>query len=1303
MQSATRRTAWILLFVAAVVLIAAGLAGGSQPAPAAPLIAPNEMLDVDAIRPGMKGIGRSVFEGTRIEEFGVTVLGVLKKIDFGADIILIRVDSGPPVTSGAGISQGMSGSPITVDGKLIGALSFAFTFAKEPIAGVTPIAQMLECYQPGGAPARVAMSGDLIPREPLFLGGRHYERATVVPEAPLARGLPADRLTLAPIATPVFISGMGGVGLEVLRQRLARFGLVSMQGPGRIDLPPDQRPRLEPGAALGVQLASGDVDITAVGTVTYVKDGHVIAFGHPMFGLGSLDMPMTTAYIHGVLPSQEMSFKLASPVETVGRIAQDRNWSIGGKLGETARTVRSEIHVEDVDRQVQRDYRTESVLHRELTAPLAYSLILSAVSSVAPPTSGTMWSTLEIQAKDLPLMRRENVSSVGDPQTLLEQLFGDPMAGLPMSDLTLVLQTLEYNPYGPVAVESIRAHVRVSEKRQTATIERAYADRKRVKPGEQVKIGVVLQPYSGEKVVRELEVQIPRHIPGGQLRIGVAGGMSAERMLQSMQIRRPPARNLRQLVAGITDRPRNQDLVVEMALPVVGVAALGQEITNLPNAVVEVLISANPTGIKAIRSHTRQTLATPWAVSGTEILTLTVEADQKDKSGEVQVPAGSPFGTVGSLLELFRLGSMFGDEDSTAAMPATSGLPQPLLESGVRSAQSGSNPFADFLRAQAAGAGAPPASAQPPKPGQPHVWRHATAADFKEGSTDGVLISSRGELSLAPAPQRLLWAPDRLLWAQALGPQGHLYVAGWLDGRVLRLADDGQESPVLDTGDVAVQTLAADVHGGLYAASVPGGRIYYLPPRGAPRQIAQLADAQIWALHAAGDGSLYAATGPRGLLYRITPAGATEVAFEAPDRNVFALAANPAGQLYFSTYPMGKIYRLEGPGRATPIFETPQVTVTSLAVDGAGNLYAGTSPKARIFRITPDGQATLWYQGEARHILAMVVAPDGTLFAATGNPGYLYRISPDRTVARLWDPDAAYVLSLSRAPNGDLLAATAGPTTVVRLPATPGARGTYTSPVLDAGNVARWGVLRWSGAGQVEIRTRAGRTAYPDSTWGPWSAPLTDPTGSPVQSPEGEYLQYQVTLLGGEVPPSVRALTLFYRPHNRPPEVGIKFPRAGEALSGRRNIIWAARDPDGDRLSYKLFCSPEGSSRWIKIGTRAAAPEEQEEAGAAGFAEMGARRPATGPSLALRRRPAPLARPGGGPLLRATQAPSRVQASSPLLFSNPLASSEDEEPPQPTIEDLLAEVDDQGSGGEKYSWFTRLVKDGRYRLKIVAT
>ncbi|HEU4753818.1 MAG TPA: SpoIVB peptidase S55 domain-containing protein, partial [Armatimonadota bacterium] len=228
----------------------AALAQG-QPSRPEPLISPEDMLTVDQVRPGMKGYGRSVFEGTKIETFHVTVLGVLRKMDFGGDMVLIRIDDGPPVTTGSGVSQGMSGSPIYVDGKLIGALAFAWPFAKQPVAGVTPISQMLENYRPGSTPApAVARTGDLKPQDgPLRLDGQLFAKATVVPERGLVPAGAGGTMYLTPVATPVMISGMGRMGLDDLRKRLGRYGAVVAPGPGKMDLPEGEKPKIEPGAA----------------------------------------------------------------------------------------------------------------------------------------------------------------------------------------------------------------------------------------------------------------------------------------------------------------------------------------------------------------------------------------------------------------------------------------------------------------------------------------------------------------------------------------------------------------------------------------------------------------------------------------------------------------------------------------------------------------------------------------------------------------------------------------------------------------------------------------------------------------------------------------------------------------------------------------------------------------------------------------------------------------------------------------------------------------------------------------------
>ncbi len=1240
---------WLVLGLALLPLLPGAWADQPVATEAGPLISPEEMLSVDQVRPGMKGHGLSVFEGTKIERFNVTVLGVLRKIDFGGDMILIRIDDGIPVTSRAGVSSGMSGSPIYVDGKLIGALAFAWPFAKDPVAGVTPIAQMLENYRPGSAPPAVAQSGVLRPDGgPLKLDGKLFARAEVVPERGLAAGSGSGTLYLTPVSAPLMVSGMGRTALDELRRRWNRYPVLVQPGPGAVQLPPGERPKLEPGAAVGVQLLGGDVDATAIGTVTYVKGNHVLAFGHPMFGLGTIDMPMTTAFIHGVISTQEVSFKMGAPVETVGHITQDRNWSIGGRVGETARTVQAEFSVADRDRGVKRDYRVVSAVHRDMTPNLLYSSLLNAVGSVSPPMSGTTRGVMEVWPKGMPVIRRENVFSVGERRSALEQLFGDPFAGLPMVELLQVLDVLENNTFGSVPIERLRVAVEVSEKRQTATIERAYADRKRVKPGEKVKIGVVIQPTDGTREVRELEVEIPRNIPGGRLQIGVSGGGGAERVRQFMQINRPPAKTLAQMLDQITDREQNNELCLEVAQPVVGVSVAGREFPNLPNVVVEVLTGANPSGIRMIRSHDLRKNTTPWVLAGAQILTLQVDADEKDKTGPALAPGAAGSFGLGSLLDLFRQGfggelqgEIGGDETGVGgpvgALPFAQG-PQKRPSAAPDLPNEPAMP--SFEELQRLLEGETPGGATGSEGGTattirkglaraPGVWRMSTAQDLQGGKLEGVLISSRGELALAPKASPLLSSPDRFFWAQAGDRSGNVYVGGWLEGSILKIDSSGTTSRYFEgQGEIAISALTVDDAGTLFASAEPSGTIYRIDPSGRASALCRLPGERVWVLRKQGD-VLYAGTGSQGHLYRITMDGKATAVFTAPDRHVFALTGSPDGTLYIGTYPRGKLFRLRNE-RVEPVYELPNSTVTALAGDARGNLYVGTSPRASVVRIDPSGNVSTLFQSKEKHVFGLIVDPDGSVYAGVGTPARVYRIAPDRTVSTLWEPQAAYVLSLTRDASGSLCATTAGPTQIVRLGARPSGTGSYVSRVLDAGNLARWGTLRWNGSTDgLEIQTRTGNTGYPDATWSDWSAAYRKSTGETVSSPAGQYLQYRVVLRsqdGGQAAgagPKLRSMELFYRPRNRAPEVTLTAPAAGAVLSGTRAIRWRGKDPDGDHLTYDLFYAGEGSNEWVKIGTRTpkSSDEPDELDLEASTATSPARSPRTAAKANVTRRP----------------------------------------------------------------------------------
>ena len=596
----------------------------------------------------------------------------------------------------------------------------------------------------------------------------------------------------------------------------------------------------------------------------------------------------------------------------------------------------------------------------------------------------------------------------------------------------------------------------------------------------------------------------------------------------------------------------------------------------------------------------------------------------------------------------------------------------------------------------------------------PGVWKMDTAAELQNGKLDGALISSRGELALAPQAKTLLTSPDRFFWAQTTDRAGNVYVGGWLNGEITRINPQGESKTLFNTApEVAVTALASDDGGTLYAASEPSGSIYRITPDGKATVICKLTGQRVWALHKSG-ADLYAGTGSDGRLYRITPDGQAEVLFTAPDRHILALADDGKGSLYLGTYPRGKVFRVRE-GKVTPVYEVPSLTITALAADGQGNVYLGTSPRATVIKVDASGTATTLYQSREKHVLSLLLEGDGSVVAGTGSPARVYRIAPDKTVSTLWDPKAADVLSLSRDGSGNLYATTAGPTQIVELTAKPAESGTYTSPVLNAKALSRWGAVRWIGPAQgVEIQTRSGNTSYPDGTWSEWSAPYRKAAGENVTSPAGQYLQYRVVLKGSqaEPAPAVRNLELFYRTRNRAPEVKVTSPGAGEVLAGTRAIKWSAKDPDGDRLTYDIYFAKEGSDQWTKIGTRTGktqgengAEKGQEDLGVGGEASVGAARAFDLSSAAPTRRPAnaPVAVStlrGARPTARAAKtqaAPSRAATgkSAAVAASKPAAAEKSVDPTTGDEETL------EGSGS--INWNTKKTPDGRYRIKIVTT
>ncbi|NLF31793.1 MAG: hypothetical protein GX591_13005 [Planctomycetes bacterium] len=519
-------------------------------------------LHHDELRRGMKGYGLTVMSGTEIVRFEVEIVSVMKGYGPNRDVILARLNGQGLDVSG--IIAGMSGSPVFIhhDGKdkMIGAVAYGWLFQKPfdtgPLCGIQPITQMLALSDSpldGGADAAPRAEAPVAPRhapgsvrlpeeyrERMFDPGKIDFSPAREPGAPPSSDSAASSSRLTPLSTPVMVGGLSERTLSYLAGALAARGMTPVQSGPLGSAPAEDLPelRLEPGSALVVPLISGDMDASAVGTVTEVLNGHVIGFGHPMFGDGDVSYPMATGYVHTVVASAERSFKLGGPVKVVGEITADEVTAIGGGLGRDVSMVPVQLDLTWHDGRVQR-LNYEVLRERTMTPVLTVTALMESVWGTRMlPREHTVQYDVEIDFADLGTYRAENVSA------------GTDLYGM-ISDLTRPLALLLDNPFEPVRVEGIRLGVRVESGTKAADLLGATLDRNSYAPGDTVEATVQLRRYKGERFAQTLRLKLPETLEPGQYRLRIGDWRMALEDLRRRDPRRFDPRSAPELLRAV--------------------------------------------------------------------------------------------------------------------------------------------------------------------------------------------------------------------------------------------------------------------------------------------------------------------------------------------------------------------------------------------------------------------------------------------------------------------------------------------------------------------------------------------------------------------------------------------------------------------------------------------------------------------------------------------------------------------------------------------------------------------------------
>jgi hypothetical protein len=561
----------------AVVLVASAvaIAGLMAQAPAA-------TMTVDALQPGMTGVGRTVFRGNRIEDFQVDILGVVKNV-MGPkrDLIVARLAGGPLAETG--VIAGMSGSPVYVDGKLIGAISYALgSFPKEPIAGITPIAEMIDAVESGGPrPARreLDVRWPPTPTDVYAAIGRLVDRATAplsaagrIADASNASSLGAIAAGLRPIGAAMVLGGFEpAVGTPLARALDAR---VEDREPQDAAADPASAP-LRPGDPIGVSLVHGDLDVGATGTVTAVDGARVYAFGHPFLELGPTAFPMTRATVLGILPSLDSSLKIATLGPVVGAITQDRATAIGGMLGPAPKELTVNLTLSS-DRGPDRRFTFYIVRDPILTPLFTFATVLNTLIAY------------ERQVGVLSIDVLGTASFSPDGQVTIDDAFsGETALANASTAASMPLAVVANNEFRSVQPETLDLHLRTLERQDNVTIERAWLDTTMPRPGATVGVQVLLRHYRGDVETVSIPVTMPT-ASSGPLTLLVSDAATLT-SLEQHEVNPARPNNFADTLAQLNNTRRNNRLYVRLLTSSAGSVIGGQALPALPSSIQSVL------------------------------------------------------------------------------------------------------------------------------------------------------------------------------------------------------------------------------------------------------------------------------------------------------------------------------------------------------------------------------------------------------------------------------------------------------------------------------------------------------------------------------------------------------------------------------------------------------------------------------------------------------------------------------------------------------------------------------------------
>lgn len=1005
---------------------------------------PKEFMGVDEITTGMTGYGKTVFHGTKIEKFNIEVIGVLSKVDFGFDMILIRVKDGPVVDNKLQTVEGMSGSPIYINDRLIGAYAYGWDFQQEAIAGVTPIAAMLECTSPGSATPPLV--GSLVPRNKVLSIGNHLisniKIAACNSDAQMQQAK-ADPTTmvLSPVATPLFVNGMADTSLGPLQKLFSRYNMQVMPGPGKVDGP---APTLEAGSAVAVSLMEGDANMSAVGTVTYVKGDTVLCFGHPFIGIGRVDLPMSAAYIHGILSSAKSSFKLASPMGRVGAITSDRQYAVAGSLNLPASTIPISLYLHEPERNFTRRYQVEMMRNQDITPTILYMWVLNS-------GAGQM-GDLTTDQGTFTLRSVISTDKFGDIEQNMEYAPMTATSPVPLGDFYMMSNLLMLNPYDSVQINKVFLDLKYSHERNIAVIEKVTPDREVAHPGETVNLTVKIRPFGKPVEIRTVSVKVPDNASEPLMLVVVAGGTNGSVFKPFLASTPEPEEGVAGIVRWLTENNTPAKSLITMQLyPTPSYAYKGKMLSDAPAPLIEALryndIGAAGRGSilndsdgesrtslfsDALRPTARLfTVDSPYMLVGGQATTIAIDTEERAMQTSLRSGTDFDLGVQLPVLSTAQTSANQSSEDMFDDGPAgRSGVFSPLLSMltplqrtnysllkecmGVRTT-SLIIPTFSTSRASSFPTCDPLSLSLSPNELQKNIEVDAKPDASQSKNTKKSDTAASDSADTAPDEADSDAKPDEASASENKALLTKKQPSWGLTGRKDFVRGKHLGTNVTSIGNLVIVPSVHTIYQTpdmLPWKIVSSGNFTYVVGWSSNKIIRLDADDKsetffpkgelttvkaITALAADADGSVLVGSWPDQHVRLITPDGAVKREWVLPNKQIWDLAITSDGKRY-AACDQGMVYLLHDDEKS-PLqvaCTLPDKHVYTLAAGAHGDIYLGTAPRGKVYHLAANSQLESVYEARGM-VTSLAVDADGNVYVGTAPLCRVYRISPAGT------------------------------------------------------------------------------------------------------------------------------------------------------------------------------------------------------------------------------------------------------------------------------------------------------------------